>query len=65
MKGAISGTTIVRLAGCLPLLLTLSVGVVNITFDGEQLDRPCQPESDCAISGARSKILSTSSGKRS
>ncbi len=42
MKGAISGTTIVCLAGCLPLLLTLSVGAVNITFDGELLDRPCQ-----------------------
>lgn len=42
MKGIISGTGIARLAGCLPLLLTLSAGAVNVTFDGELLDRPCQ-----------------------
>ena len=42
MKGIISGTGIARLAGCLPLLLTLSVGAVTVTFDGELLDRPCQ-----------------------
>ncbi|HBC0990044.1 TPA: type 1 fimbrial protein [Escherichia coli] len=48
MKGVISGTGVVRLVGCLPLLLTLSAGAVNVTFDGELLDRPCQvdPTSD-------------------
>lgn len=45
MKGVISGTGIARLAGCLPLLLTLSAGAVNVTFDGELLDRPCQIDS--------------------
>lgn len=45
MKGVISGAGIVRLAGCLPLLLTLSAGAVNVTFDGELLDRPCQIDS--------------------
>ncbi len=45
MKGVISGTGIARLAGCLPLLLMLSAGAVNITFDGELLDRPCQIDS--------------------
>lgn len=45
MKGVISGTGIARLAGCLPLLLTLSVGAVNVTFNGELLDRPCQIDS--------------------
>ncbi|EKO7872852.1 type 1 fimbrial protein, partial [Salmonella enterica] len=45
MKGIISGTGIARLAGCLPLLLTLSAGAVNVTFDGELLDRPCQIDS--------------------
>ncbi|ELO4939518.1 type 1 fimbrial protein [Escherichia coli] len=42
MKGIISGTGIARLAGCLPLLLTLSAGAVTVNFDGELLDRPCQ-----------------------
>lgn len=42
MKGIISGTGITRLAGCLPLLLTLSAGAVTVNFDGELLDRPCQ-----------------------
>ncbi|MCU6345179.1 type 1 fimbrial protein [Escherichia coli] len=46
MKGVISGMGIVRLAGCLPLLLTLSVNAVNVTFDGELLDRPCEIDSD-------------------
>ena len=45
MKGIISGTGIARLVGCLPLLLTLSAGAVNVTFDGELLDRPCQIDS--------------------
>ncbi|HAX9584303.1 TPA: type 1 fimbrial protein [Escherichia coli] len=45
MKGIISGTGIARLAGFLPLLLTLSAGAVNVTFDGELLDRPCQIDS--------------------
>lgn len=45
MKGVISGTGVVRLVGCLPLLLTLSAGAVNVTFDGELLDRPCQIDS--------------------
>lgn len=45
MKGVISGTGIARLAGFLPLLLTLSAGAVNVTFDGELLDRPCQIDS--------------------
>lgn len=45
MKGVISGTGIARLAGCLPLLLALSAGAVNVTFDGELLDRPCQIDS--------------------
>lgn len=45
MKGIISGTGIARLAGCLPLLLTLSAGAVNVTFDGELLDRPCEIDS--------------------
>lgn len=45
MKGIISGTGIARLAGCLPLLLTLSAGAVNVTFNGELLDRPCQIDS--------------------
>ncbi|HIB1617185.1 TPA: fimbrial protein [Salmonella enterica subsp. enterica serovar Muenchen] len=45
MKGVISGTGIARLAGCLSLLLTLSAGAVNVTFDGELLDRPCQIDS--------------------
>ncbi len=45
MKGVISGTGIARLVGCLPLLLTLSAGAVNVTFDGELLDRPCQIDS--------------------
>ncbi|KAB2827021.1 type 1 fimbrial protein [Escherichia coli] len=45
MKGFISGTGIARLAGGLPLLLTLSAGAVNVTFDGELLDRPCQIDS--------------------
>ena len=47
MKGVISGTGVARLAGCLPLLLTLSAGAVNITFDGALLDRPCQIDSAC------------------
>lgn len=42
MKDVISGTGVARLVGCLPLLLTLSAGAVNVTFDGELLDRPCQ-----------------------
>ncbi|MFO6426156.1 fimbrial protein [Escherichia coli] len=42
MKDVISGTGVARLAGCLPLLLTLSAGAVNVTFDGKLLDRPCQ-----------------------
>ena len=45
MKGVISGTAIARLVGCLLLLLTLSAGAVNVTFDGELLDRPCQIDS--------------------
>lgn len=45
MKDVISRTGIARLAGCLPLLLTLSAGAVNVTFDGELLDRPCQIDS--------------------
>lgn len=45
MKGVISGTGIARLAGWLPLLLTLSAGAVNVRFDGELLDRPCQIDS--------------------
>ncbi len=45
MKGIISRTGIARLAGCLPLLLTLPAGAVNVTFDGELLDRPCQIDS--------------------
>ncbi len=45
MKGIISGTGIARLASCLPLLLTLSAGAVNVTFDGELLDHPCQIDS--------------------
>lgn len=45
MKGVISGTGIARLAGVLFLLLTLSAGAVNVTFDGELLDRPCQIDS--------------------
>ncbi|HAO0324565.1 TPA: type 1 fimbrial protein [Escherichia coli] len=45
MKGVISGTGVARLVGCLPLLLTLSAGAVNVIFDGELLDRPCQIDS--------------------
>ncbi|WP_407911060.1 fimbrial protein, partial [Escherichia coli] len=37
-----SGTGIVCLAGCLPLLFSLSAGAVNVTFDGELFDSPCQ-----------------------
>lgn len=44
MKGVISGSGIVRLAGflSLSLLLPLSADAVNVTFNGELLDRPCQ-----------------------
>lgn len=53
MKGIISGTGIARLAGCLPLLLTLSVGAagntsdekekeVKLKFDGTLLEHPCK-----------------------
>ncbi|ELC5340107.1 type 1 fimbrial protein [Salmonella enterica] len=42
MKSVISGTGIARLAGCLSLLISLPAGAVNVTFDGELLDRPCQ-----------------------
>ena len=45
MRGLLLARNIVRLAGCLPLLLTLSAGAVNVTFDGELLDRPCQIDS--------------------
>lgn len=46
MKGVISGVGIARLVGGLPLLLTLSAGAVNVTFDGELIDRPCQIDPD-------------------
>ncbi|HBA3590908.1 TPA: type 1 fimbrial protein [Escherichia coli] len=48
MRRLLLARNIVRLAGCLPLLLTLSAGAVNVTFNGELLDRPCQvdPASD-------------------
>ncbi len=48
MKDVISVTGIARLVGCLPLLLTLSAGAVEVVFSGELLDRPCQvdPASD-------------------
>lgn len=42
MRGIFSGTGIVCLAGCLPLLFSLSAGAVNVTFDGELFDSPCQ-----------------------
>ncbi|HBR2043250.1 TPA: type 1 fimbrial protein [Klebsiella pneumoniae] len=45
MKGVITCTGIARLAGGLPLLLTLSVGAVAVSFDGELLDSPCQIDS--------------------
>ncbi|ECW0470411.1 TPA: type 1 fimbrial protein [Salmonella enterica subsp. enterica serovar Mississippi] len=45
MKGVISRVGLAHLAGCLPLLLTLSAGAVNVTFDGELLDTPCQIDS--------------------
>ncbi|HBC1707901.1 TPA: type 1 fimbrial protein [Escherichia coli] len=45
MKGVIYGTGIARLVGCLPLLLTLPAGAVNVTFDGELLAPPCQIDS--------------------
>ena len=45
MKGVISVTSIVSLTAYLLLLLTLSAGAVNVTFDGELLDRPCQIDS--------------------
>ncbi|EEQ1662378.1 type 1 fimbrial protein [Escherichia coli] len=42
MRNVRSATSISGVAGCLSLLLALPVGAVNITFDGELLDRPCQ-----------------------
>ncbi|HAX5209945.1 TPA: type 1 fimbrial protein [Escherichia coli] len=45
MRNFLSVRNIVCLACCLPLLLTLSAGAVNVTFDGELLDRPCQIDS--------------------
>lgn len=42
MKGVISGTGVARLVGCLPLLLTLSAGAVNVTFDGSYLTAPAR-----------------------
>lgn len=45
MRTRLSVRNITRLTGCLPLLLTLSAGAVNVTFDGELLDRPCQIDS--------------------
>ncbi|HBQ4541254.1 TPA: type 1 fimbrial protein [Escherichia coli] len=42
MRRLFPAGNIARLTGCLPLLLTLSAGAVNVTFDGELLDRPCQ-----------------------
>lgn len=42
MRRLLPAGNIARLTGCLPLLLTLSAGAVNVTFDGELLDRPCQ-----------------------
>lgn len=45
MKCVISRTGIARLVGCLSLFLMSSVGAVNVTFDGELLDRPCQIDS--------------------
>ncbi|HFK3790824.1 TPA: fimbrial protein [Escherichia coli] len=45
MKGVISGAGIARLVGCMPLLLTLSVGAVDVTFDGELLNHPCRIDS--------------------
>ncbi len=45
MKGVVSGAGVARLGGGGGLLLTFSAGAVNITFDGELLDRPCQIDS--------------------
>ncbi|HDD8965298.1 TPA: type 1 fimbrial protein [Escherichia coli] len=45
MRRLLLAGNIARLTGCLPLLLTLSAGAVNVTFDGELLDRPCQIDS--------------------
>ncbi|MEC9534034.1 fimbrial protein [Escherichia marmotae] len=45
MRRFLSAGNIVHLTGCLPLLLTLSAGAVNVTFKGELLDRPCQIDS--------------------
>ncbi|TQO04892.1 UNVERIFIED_ORG: minor pilin subunit PapK [Citrobacter freundii] len=45
MRKHLSVRNIVRLTACLPLLSALSAGAVNVTFDGELLDRPCQIDS--------------------
>ncbi|STB68611.1 fimbrial subunit [Citrobacter freundii] len=45
MRKIIASVDIIRLTGILPLLFSLSVSAVNITFDGELLDRPCQIDS--------------------
>ncbi|ELY3087348.1 type 1 fimbrial protein [Klebsiella aerogenes] len=44
MKDVLLGRYIIQLAACLPLLFTLSASAVNVTFDGELLDRPCEIE---------------------
>ncbi|EIP7736099.1 fimbrial protein [Escherichia coli] len=48
MKRLFWAKNVACLTGCLSLLLTLSVGAVNVSFNGELLDRPCQvdPASD-------------------
>lgn len=45
MRKIITRVDITRLTSILPLLLSLSAGAVNITFDGELHDRPCQIDS--------------------
>lgn len=42
MRKIITRAGVARLAGGLPLLFALSAGAVNVTFDGELVDRPCQ-----------------------
>ncbi|CAD6078903.1 PapK protein [Escherichia coli] len=42
MRGLLSARKIAGLVCCLSLLLTHSANAVNVTFDGELIDRPCQ-----------------------
>lgn len=42
MKKVITCTRAMQLIGALSLLFTISANAVNVTFDGELQDRPCQ-----------------------